>query len=186
MTSPVFAAIAPPVASACDALSAPGADLMRQGPGRTQVLCGSVERVANRAIRVRSDCRLMAGTWECQPRGKEFALELNGRRVTVDYPVEMSSWSAFRMVQAIGPSVVPLAAAGARTPRDREDRCSLSGDDSDPQVARMTLRCTLWTVEFVKLCNASGCRYEPAAMRGSGGARSRDDRRGGRGSRPDG
>jgi hypothetical protein len=138
-----------------------------QGKGRAQVLCASVERVANRAIRLRSECRLADGNWDCQPRSKVFQLELNGRTVSVDFPAALNSWSAYKMMQAIGPAAVPLALPAARRPGDREDRCALAGDDDDPQVARMTLRCSLWTVEFVKLCNAADCRYEPAARRGS-------------------
>jgi hypothetical protein len=170
---------APPqlAAAACEASSASGAELEQRGRDRAQVLCASVERVANHAIRVRSECRLQAGAWACEPRGKEMQLGINGREVTIGFPLEMNSWSAYRMVHAIGPMAVPQALPAPHHPRDREEHCALVGDDSDPQVARMALRCDLWMVEFVKLCSAAGCRYEPAERRGSDAQRPRDGKR---------
>lgn len=151
--------------TACGEPRAAGAEFDRQGAALAQVSCASDERVANHPVRLRHECRLAAGSWTCQPRGKSVELELNGRRVTLDFPVELDSWSAWRMAQAIGPAAVPLAAASGA--RGAGERCALSGDDSDSQVSRMTLRCRLWTVEFVKLCQEGACRYEPAAIRGS-------------------
>jgi len=148
-----------------------------QGRDRARVLCASVERVANHPIRVFSDCRRSSAAWTCEPRGKQFDLSINGRRVTIGIPLEMNSWSAYRMVQAIGPMAVPRALQSPHQPRDREDHCSLEGDDSDPQVARMALRCDLWLVEFVKLCTSAECRYEPAVRRGSDEPRPRNGRR---------
>lgn len=171
-----------PESVACAGSSAGGATLQMLGRDRAQVLCASVERVANHAVRLRSECRRTGMQWSCVASGNEFALAVNGRTVTVLYPLELDSWSAYQMITAVGPMTVPLAPAAPRGPRDREDHCALTGDGSDPQVARMTLRCSLWTVEFVKLCGAGGtCRYEPAARRGSDGPRRRGDGRAPRG-----
>lgn len=155
---------------ACGPAAAPGALLEFRGPARARVLCGSVERVANRAIRVRSECVLQHDSRQCHPLAKEFTLTVNGRDVTVDFPAELNSLSAWQMVQAIAPMTVPEAAPGRTGGRGARERCSLAGDHSDARIARMTLRCTLWTVEFVKLCSATDCRYEPAVRRGTGGA----------------
>ena len=170
------------ILDACGAAAAPEAVLEFRDPARAQILCGSVERVANHAIRLRSECAPQDKSRQCRPLAKEFALPINGRDVTVDFPAELNSLSAWQMVQAIAPMTVPeaLPAAGGRRAngrRDDRERCSLTGDNSDSQVARMTLRCQLWTVEFVKLCDATGCRFEPAARRGTGGAGQRRGKR---------
>lgn len=169
-------AAAPPEVVACGP-SVHGADTERQERGHVQVLCPSVERVANRPIRLASDCRLRAGAWDCQPRSKQVVMPINGRRVTVDFPAAQNSWSAFQMLQSIGPMAVPLALEAPRQPRDREDRCRLTGEDDDPKVSRMTLACSVWTVEFVKLCADAECRYEPATRRGSDRPRPREGER---------
>jgi len=128
--------------------------------GSVQVLCPSIERVANHAVRVRQACRQGAGQWRCEPLGREFTLEVNGHSASVLYPLELDSWVAYQMVQAMAPLTIPLAQAGR--PR-RSERCQLSGDASDRQVARMVLRCRDWTVDFVRLCDAAGCRHELAS-----------------------
>ena len=146
---------------ACGAGPSPAAtEMATLADGSVQVLCPSVERVANRAVRVRQACRQGAGQWRCEPLGREFTLDINGHSASVLYPLELDSWVAYQMVQAMAPLTIPLAQAGQ--PR-RSERCQLSGDASDPQVARMVLRCRDWTVDFVRLCNATGCRHELAS-----------------------
>lgn len=136
------------------------ADVGVDGGGVAQVLCPSIERVANHAIRLRSECRRRDARWQCEPLGKEFSLEVNGRRASVLYPVALDSWAAYQMARAIA----PLAIAVAQGPRTRRDeQCRLSGDYGDLKVARMALRCSDWTVDFVRLCDPSGCRHEPAS-----------------------
>lgn len=158
----------------------------RLEPGHVQVLCASVERVANHPIRELSDCRRLAETWDCRPRNKQFDIPVNRRRVTIDFAPGQNSWSAYQMALAMGPVVVPLAQQESRHPRDREEHCVLRGDDSDPQVARMTLACSVWTVEFVKLCADGACRYEPAVRRGTEPPRPREGQRSPGGPRPGG
>jgi hypothetical protein len=154
---------------ACGPAAAPEAVLESRGRGRVQVLCGSVERVANHAIRVRSECTPPDDSRQCHPLAKEFTLPVNGRDVTVEFPVELNSLSAWQMVRAIAPMTVPEAVGEGAGRRDAREHCALAGDNSDARIARMTLRCRLWTVEFVKLCSATDCRFEPAARRGTGG-----------------
>ena len=155
------------VIAACGAAATEGVSIEPRGHDQVQVTCSSVERVANHAVRVRSDCHRERGGWECRARSKHMQLELNGRTVAVEFPEPMNTWSAYQMVQAIGPMSVPNALPKPQGPRDRQDRCVLEGDDRDPQVSRMTLRCAIWMVEFVKLCvDAGHCRYEPAIRRG--------------------
>ena len=170
--APARAALPPNAATAviaaCGVAATEGVSIEPRGHDQVQVTCSSVERVANHAVRVRSDCRRVRGGWECRARSKHMQLELNGRTVAVEFPEPMNTWSAYQMVQAIGPMTVPKALPKPKDPRDRQDRCVLEGDDRDPQVARMTLRCAIWMVEFVKLCvEAGNCRYEPAIRRGA-------------------
>ncbi len=179
------------VLAACGPGAAPEAVLEFRDPARALILCGSVERVANHAIRLRSECTRQEESWQCRPLAKVFTLPVNGRDVTVDFPAELNSLSAWQMLQAIAPMTVPEAlpgAAGRRGDgrRDARERCSLAGDNSDARVARMTLRCQLWTVEFVKLCGETGCRFEPAGRRGTGGAVQRRGNRAAEPARPGG
>lgn len=147
-------------AQACGAGTRPGtAEVGIDGGGVAQVLCPTDERVANHAIRLRSECRRSESRWRCEPLGKEFMFEVNGRRASVLYPAALNSWAAWQMAQAITPMAIPLA-QNARTRRD--ERCQISGDYSDLKVARLVLRCLDWTVDFVRLCDVSGCRHEPA------------------------
>lgn len=142
---------------ACGADASPAAtEMATLATGSVQVLCPSLERVANHAIRVRHACRKGADQWRCEPLGKEFMLDVNGHSASVLYPLQLDSWAAFQMAQAMAPLTIPLAQAGQ--PR-RNERCQLSGDASDPQVARMALQCRDWTVDFVRLCDAAGCRH---------------------------
>jgi hypothetical protein len=138
--------------------------------GVAQVLCPSTERVANHAIRMRHECRRDGSRWRCELLGKEFVLDINGRRASVLYPAGLDSYAAYQMAQAIAPMAIPLA-QGART--RRAERCQLSGDYSDLKVARLALRCPDWTVDFVRLCNDSGCRHEPASRMSNASPRRR-------------
>jgi hypothetical protein len=145
---------------ACGAGTPPGAAQVGiDGAGVAQVLCPSAERVANHAIRQRSECRRVESQWHCEPLGKEFVLDVNGRSASVLYPAALNSYAAWQMARAITPMTIPLA-QDART--RRPERCQLTGDYSDLKIARMALRCLDWTVDFVRLCDDSGCRHEPA------------------------
>ena len=62
------------------------------------------------------------------------------------------------ILQAVGRNAVPPAKPGNRDGQRAE--CALSGDASDPLVARMELRCNGWRVEFVRLCPNGQCRYD--------------------------
>lgn len=146
---------------ACGAeAAARAAEVAVDAAGAARVWCPSIERVANHAIRLRSECRGDGSQWRCEPLGKEFELEVNGRRASVLYPVTLDSWAAYQMAR----SIAPLAIAVAKDERTRRpERCQLSGEHTDLKIARMTLRCLDWTVEFVRLCDSSGCRHEPAS-----------------------
>jgi hypothetical protein len=148
-----------PVLEACGAPAPRDAEVRSDGTGATHVLCPIPERVANHPIRLHSECRRRDTRWRCEPLGKEFVLDVNGRQASVLYPAGLDSWAAYQMAQAI----TPLAVAVARDARTRRmEHCRISGDYSDLKVARMVLRCQDWTVDFVRLCDANGCRHEPA------------------------
>jgi hypothetical protein len=158
---PALPALTSLLAEACgNGTPAAAAEVRSDSGGHVRVLCPSVERVANNAVRARSACRREGAAWRCEGLDKEFSLVVNGRRTSIEYPATLDSFAAWQMTQAIAPMAVPLAPQGHPPP---EERCRLSGDHSDLNIARMTLRCRDWTVEFVRLCDAAGCRHVPAS-----------------------
>jgi hypothetical protein len=120
--------------------------------------CAPVERVANNPVWRRFKCTRNAEQWDCQLGGKALRMMVNGRATTVEFASDLNTWQAYQMMQAMAPRAVPMA--NMQQVAGTVAHCELSGDNSDPQVARMTLYCAGWRVIFAKVCVAAQCRYE--------------------------
>jgi hypothetical protein len=120
--------------------------------------CAPVERVANNPVWRRFKCTRNGEQWDCQLGGKTLRMMVNGRATTIEFASDLNTWQVYQMVQAIAPRAVPLA--NVRQAAGTVAQCELTGDNSDPQVARMTLYCGGWRVIFARVCVAAQCRYE--------------------------